>query len=137
MPKLSCCRMIWLLARPLPPPLSLDRQHTGSLRKRDNLLTGEGGEGYRRGVESRKKAWASINQSILSGIGGWILKEMGCVWIRELWIRIGFIADPDPAFFLHSDLDTDPGSQTNADPDPDPSQTSKSQKFEFLLEKYT
>jgi hypothetical protein len=40
---LSCCRMIRLLAHPLPPsPVSkLDRRHTGRLRKRDNLLTGE------------------------------------------------------------------------------------------------
>jgi hypothetical protein len=37
-------RMVWLLPRPLPPsPVSkLDRQHTARLRKRDNLLTGEG-----------------------------------------------------------------------------------------------
>jgi hypothetical protein len=31
-----------------------------------------------------------------------------------LWIRIGFNADPDPAFCL--DADPDPESQTNADP---------------------
>jgi hypothetical protein len=30
-------------------------------------------------------------------------------------IRIGFIADPDPAFYLNAD--PDPGSQTNADLD--------------------
>ncbi len=33
-----------------------------------------------------------------------------------LWIRIGFNADPDPAFYLNADSDPDPGSQTNADP---------------------
>jgi hypothetical protein len=44
-----------------------------------------------------------------------------------LWIRIGFNANPDPAFYLNADLD--PGSQTNADPDPD--QTFKSKKYEF------
>jgi hypothetical protein len=33
-----------------------------------------------------------------------------------LWIRTGFNADPDPAFYLN--VDPDPGSQTNADPDP-------------------
>ncbi len=33
-------------------------------------------------------------------------------------IRIGFNADPDPAFYLNADPDPDPGSQTNADPDP-------------------
>jgi hypothetical protein len=40
-----------------------------------------------------------------------------------LWIRIGFNADPD----------ADPGSQTTADP---AGQTLKSQKIEFLHEKY-
>ncbi len=45
--RLSHCRMIWLLP-PSPTPLSrhkLDRRHRGRLRKRDNLLTGEGGSG--------------------------------------------------------------------------------------------
>jgi hypothetical protein len=37
------------------------------------------------------------------------LMESGAV----LWIRCGFIADPDPAFYLNADLD--PGSQTDAD----------------------
>jgi hypothetical protein len=40
--------MIWLFANPHLPPLSgqfkLDQRHTGRLRKRDNLLTGERGE---------------------------------------------------------------------------------------------
>jgi hypothetical protein len=31
----------------------------------------------------------------------------------ELWIRIGFNADPDPDFFFLNS-DSDPGSQTNA-----------------------
>jgi hypothetical protein len=43
-----------------------------------------------------------------------------------LWIRTGFNADLDPAFYLNADPDStfyvnadpDPGSQTNADPDP-------------------
>ncbi len=38
-----------LVPRPPPPPScpvsKLDRRHTGKLKKRDNLLTGEGGEG--------------------------------------------------------------------------------------------
>jgi hypothetical protein len=40
-------RMIWLLAHhlPLSPVSKLDRRHTGSLRKKDNLLTGEEEEG--------------------------------------------------------------------------------------------
>jgi hypothetical protein len=33
-----------------------------------------------------------------------------------MWIRIGFIADPDLAFCLEAD--PDPESPTNADPDP-------------------
>ncbi len=38
-----------------------------------------------------------------------------------LWIRIGFNADQDPAFYLNEDPDQDLGSQTNADPShPDP-----------------
>jgi hypothetical protein len=36
--------------------------------------------------------------------------------ILVLWIRIGFRADPDPAFYLKADPNPDPGSQTNADP---------------------
>jgi hypothetical protein len=48
-----------------------------------------------------------------------------------LWIRIGFNADTDPAFYLNED--PDPGSQIkaiHADPDLDPGQTLrlKSQK---------
>ncbi len=54
-----------------------------------------------------------------------------------LWIRIGFNADLDLAFYLSADPDpdTDPGSLTSADPDPDPGQTLKSQKIVFLHEK--
>ncbi len=35
-----------------------------------------------------------------------------------LWIRTGFNADPDPAFYLNADQDPDPdpGSPTNAVP---------------------
>ncbi len=54
-----------------------------------------------------------------------------------LWIRIGFNPDPDPAFYLSADTGPDPGSQTNADPDPDSGQIFKSQRVEFLHEKYT
>jgi hypothetical protein len=59
-----------------------------------------------------------------------------------LWIRIGFNADPNPAFNLNADLD--PAFNLNADPDPafnlnadpDPGQTLPLQKVEFLNEKY-
>ncbi len=47
-----------------------------------------------------------------------------------MWIRIGFNADPDPAFYHNAE----PENQINADPDPDPGQTLKSQKVEFLHE---
>ncbi len=39
------------------------------------------------------------------------------------------------AFYLNADPDPDPWSQTDADPDP--GQTLKSQRDEFLHEKYT
>jgi hypothetical protein len=73
-------RMIRLHAQTLPPsPISkLDRRHIGRLRKRGNLLKEEG-EGGGRGAESceRKKAWSSINHSILSmlcsGFVDWLL----------------------------------------------------------------
>jgi hypothetical protein len=38
------------------------------------------------------------------------------IWLPVFRIRIGFHADPAPAFYLN--VDPDPGSQTNADPDP-------------------
>jgi hypothetical protein len=51
---LSLGRMIWLLGHPLPPsPVSkLDRRHTGRLRKRGKLFTGEEAKGGGRGAES-------------------------------------------------------------------------------------
>jgi hypothetical protein len=54
-----------------------------------------------------------------------------------LRIRIGFSADPDPAFYLNADQD--PGSQTNAGiyADPDPGQALLSQKVGLLNEKVT
>jgi hypothetical protein len=41
-----------------------------------------------------------------------------------LWIRIGFKANLDPAFYLNADQDQ--GNQTDANPDPDPGQTLES-----------
>ncbi len=57
---------------PPPHPLKfskLDRRHKGRLRKRDDLLTGERGEGCGGGAKSYhgEKAWSSINHLILSG----------------------------------------------------------------------
>jgi len=62
--------VVSLLALPPPPPpphspiSKLDRRHTGRLRKRDNLLSEEGG-GEARSYDG-EKAWYSINYSILS-----------------------------------------------------------------------
>ena len=53
-----------LAPRPPPPPSSpvskLDRRHTGRLKKRDNILTGQGWKEVGRGAESYelKKAWS-------------------------------------------------------------------------------
>jgi hypothetical protein len=49
----------------LSPPLpvsKLDRRHRGRLRKRDNLVLGEGRVGEREGAKSYdgEKAWSSI-----------------------------------------------------------------------------
>ncbi len=60
--------MIRLHAHPLNPPSplrNLDRQHTGSLRNRNQLLTGEGGEGV--GIESNHKTLRK--QDFGSGLG--------------------------------------------------------------------
>jgi hypothetical protein len=66
--------------------------------------------------------------SLLAQLGHFIAPR----FLPVLWIRIGFTADPEPAFYLNADLDPAPGSQTNADP----GLTFKSQKVEFLHEKY-
>jgi hypothetical protein len=63
---------IWFFPHPLPLPLSPhvsnpDRRNTGRLRKRDNLLTGEGG-GEEQISYHGEKACSSINHSILSGM---------------------------------------------------------------------
>ncbi len=54
---------IWFGSSPPPPVSKLERRHTGRLRKRDNLLTGEGG-GW-GGVKSYERAWSSITHWIL------------------------------------------------------------------------
>ncbi len=60
-------RMIWLLFHPLSPSTvnRRDRRHTGKTEKEWQVADGRGG-----GAESydRKKAWSSINHSILSGL---------------------------------------------------------------------
>ncbi len=85
---------LYYLAPPPPPPhfshhySKLDRRHTGRLRKRDSLLTGEGG-GVGGGAKSydSEKVWPSINHAILSVWGplnSWI-------WCRLLqWVLKAF-----------------------------------------------
>ncbi len=67
-PKLSRRRKIWLLPNLLCCLYKLARRHTGRLRKRDNLLTGEG-EGGGGGAKSYdgEKAWYSKKHALLSG----------------------------------------------------------------------
>ncbi len=64
-PSYDLAPSLLLLLFPVSKP---DRRHTGRLRYRDNLLTGEGewGRGGAKSYDS-KKAWSSINPSILSG----------------------------------------------------------------------
>ncbi len=59
-----------------------DRRYTGRQRKRDSLLMGEEGWGGGRGAESydQKKAWSSINHSILSGHSLWLM-----IWFPRVW----------------------------------------------------
>ncbi len=67
--RISCRRMIWLLAHPLRPPLPsgmLDRRHTIRLRKRDNVPKGGGGGDGAKSNDGRK-VQSSTNHSILSG----------------------------------------------------------------------
>jgi hypothetical protein len=53
-------------------------------------------------------------------------------YTRSVWIRIGFNADPDRAFYLNANPDQE--SQINADSDP--GLTLMSKKLKFLHEKY-
>ena len=65
---LSISLFIWFGSSPPPPVSKLERWHTGRLRKRDNLLTGEG-EGGKEWAKSYdgEEAWSSISYSMLSG----------------------------------------------------------------------
>jgi hypothetical protein len=64
--RLSRGRLIWFLAYPHPFPVSAT--HTKTEKERQLADGREGDKGCRQAVESyeRKKAWASINYSILS-----------------------------------------------------------------------
>ncbi len=70
-PGFSRRRMIWLLPHPPPSPSpvsKIDHRQTGRLRRRDNLLTWEGGGGE-WGAKSNdgEETWFSINHLKLSG----------------------------------------------------------------------
>jgi hypothetical protein len=63
--------MIWLLPPPPSHVRKLDRRHKGRLRKRDNLLTGEGvGWWWARSwiIRPPRNTWFSINHSLLSDL---------------------------------------------------------------------
>jgi hypothetical protein len=67
-------------------------------------------------------------------------KVMGKKGLKAvLWIRVGFNedSDPDPAFYIRIRIQGAKQMRINADPDTDPSHTLKSQKVEFLHEKYS
>jgi hypothetical protein len=62
--------MIWLLAHSLPPPLPSvsSTSDTQKTEKESQLPDGGGGsKGRSRTIYDSKKAWSSINYSILSG----------------------------------------------------------------------
>jgi hypothetical protein len=63
--------MIWLLVHPLPPlsKICSNRRHTGRLRKRDNLLTGER-EGKEVGEETNNTA--ARKPGTISILSAWI-----------------------------------------------------------------
>ncbi len=107
----------------------------------DRIIVGRGGRnGLLRGLNvkalriRRKKAREiQVGRKIFPSL------DIGDALVPVLWIRIGFNADPDSAFYLSADLDTDPdldpGSQINADPGGSGSgsgQTNK-QKVEFYI----
>ncbi len=59
--------VVWFGSTLTPSPLSPQKAHTGRLRKRGKLLTGEGVRGWAwsRIIYGRKKEWPSINYSTL------------------------------------------------------------------------
>ncbi len=80
----ACLAIVWYGSSPTPSVLP----YSPRLRKRDNLLTGEGGKGGGRGAESydHKKTWSSIN---LYKLYGWVwinlMDEMMHVCLIWVW----------------------------------------------------
>ena len=76
-----------------PPPVStLDRRHSGRLRKWDSLLTGWGvGGGVGAKPYDSKKAWSSINDSILSvAICCFIASHLWVGWREKTTVSVGW-----------------------------------------------
>jgi hypothetical protein len=67
----------------------------------------------------------------------YILQE--CVILsHKMSIILGFIVDPDPAFYLNAEPDPDPGSKPmRINADPDPGQTLPHKILGFYLKKYS
>ncbi len=83
---------------PISSPVSkLDGQHTETLRKRNNLLTGEGGNGFGEEPKSYdgEKAWSSVNHSILSGPD----PDTTPIIIRLSGLRAAFKGSPSAGSF--------------------------------------
>jgi hypothetical protein len=83
---------------PRPPVSKLDPRHTGRLRKRDNLLPGERGGRAAKSYD-RKKAWSSINHSILSVFTGLrifrnLSELIDVVWPEKIQNTVHGVADP-------------------------------------------
>ncbi len=78
---------IWLLLHTLVPSSvsKLERWYTETLRKRDNLQTGEGGVrawGRSQIVRQPEKAWSSINISILNAERLQVQRSMAMSWSK-------------------------------------------------------
>ncbi len=84
--RLSRCRLFWLLPNPIPPPPlgKLERRHTGSLRKRDNVLTGNVVGGGGGGAKSYygEKAFSFMYHSILSVLGWQLSRRSKATFYR-------------------------------------------------------
>ncbi len=88
-------RSFYFAPRPPPPPpphsfpiSNLDRRHTGRLRKRDNLLKGEGGRGWARSRIIRPQESLVLYKSFntLWGGGDVVWLECDCVCMRMFFI---------------------------------------------------
>jgi len=77
----------YFVPNPPPPDSKLDRRHTGRLRKRDNLLTGEGGWGWVRSRIIRPQENLVLYKSV-----------------NTLWLQLSIFHSPYPSFYLSISL---------------------------------